>query len=73
MLWVLVFGGIGLAGLVMVVAYAVWLAHKAGDLFAEVRVLTDRGSQIASLLGEIRPPSSASPATSTAPSAPRPG
>ena len=29
MVWVIVFGGIALAGLVMLISYAVWLAHKA--------------------------------------------
>ena len=29
MVWVIVFVGIALAGLVMVICYAVWLAHKA--------------------------------------------
>ena len=54
--WVLVFGGIALAGLVMLIAYAVWLAHKASDVFSEVRVLAERGDQLAELLGRIQPP-----------------
>lgn len=32
MIWVIVFVGIGLAGLLMLISYAVWLAHKASDL-----------------------------------------
>ena len=54
--WVFVFGGIALAGLVMLIAYAVWLAHKASDVFSEVKVLADRGDQLAGLLGQIQPP-----------------
>jgi hypothetical protein len=54
--WVFVFGGIALAGLVMLIAYAVWLAHKASDVFSEVQVLAERGDQLAGLLGQIQPP-----------------
>lgn len=56
MIWVLVFGGVALAGLVTLVAYAVWLAHKASDLFAEMRVLGKRLGDIAELLGNIEIP-----------------
>ena len=31
MVWVFVFGGIALAGLVMLISYGVWLAHKAAE------------------------------------------
>jgi hypothetical protein len=54
--WVFVFGGIALVGLVMLIAYAVWLAHKAADVMSEVQVLADRGDQLAGLLGQIQPP-----------------
>jgi len=54
--WVLVFVAIALAGLAMLVGYAVWLAHKTADVFSELRVLADQGAQLAGLLGEIRPP-----------------
>jgi hypothetical protein len=54
--WVFVFGGIALVGLVMLIAYAVWLAHKASDVLGELRVLADRGDQLAGLLGQIRTP-----------------
>jgi hypothetical protein len=54
--WVFVFGGIALAGLVMLIAYAVWLAHKASDVLSEVKVLADRGDQLAGLLGQIQVP-----------------
>jgi hypothetical protein len=61
--WVFVFGGIALAGLVMLIAYAVWLAHKASDVMSELGVLADRGDQLAELLGQIQAPelSSAEP------------
>ena len=36
MIWVIVFAGIALAGLVMLISYAVWLAHKAADVWSEV-------------------------------------
>lgn len=56
MIWVFVFGGIALAGLVMLVAYAVWLAHKASDVFAELRVLGARSGQIAEVVSQIKMP-----------------
>ena len=56
MVWVFVFGGIALVGLIMLVAYGVWLAHKAADVMSEVGVLTDRAEQLADLLAQIQPP-----------------
>jgi hypothetical protein len=55
-IWVLVFGGIALAGLVMLICYAIWLSHKASDVMSEVRVLADRGTQLAVILGDLRVP-----------------
>ncbi len=55
MVWVLVFGGIALAGLVMVASYAVWLWHKASDLFSELEMLGRRGEELAELLSRIQP------------------
>ena len=40
----------------MLIAYAVWLAHKAADVMGEVQVLADRGDQLAGLLGQIQVP-----------------
>ena len=57
MIWVLVFGGIALAGLIMLISYAVWLAHKAADVMSEIAVLADRAEQLTDLLGQIQPPS----------------
>ena len=56
MIWVAVFGGIALAGLIMLISYAVWLAHKAADVMSEIVVLADRADQLADLLGQIQPP-----------------
>ncbi len=56
MIWVLIFGGIALAGVIMLVAYAVWLAHKAADVLSEVGVLADRTGPLAELLSQIQPP-----------------
>jgi hypothetical protein len=55
-LWVFVFGGIALAGLVMLIGYAVWLAHKTADVMSEVAVLGDRTGQLFELLGQIQVP-----------------
>ena len=60
MLWVIVFVGIGLAGLIMLISYAVWLAHKVSDLFSELDVLAGRAGQLADLVGQIRLPEPAS-------------
>lgn len=56
MVWVLVFGGIALAGLVMVACYAVWLAHKVADLMSEVRQLGRRAAELAGLVGQVQTP-----------------
>jgi hypothetical protein len=53
--WVFVFGGIALAGLVMLICYGVWLAHKAADVLSEIGVLADRADQLAMLLSQISP------------------
>ena len=58
MVWVLLFGGIALAGLVMLISYAVWLAHKAADVMSEVGVLAERAGQLMDLLAETQPPQS---------------
>nr|WP_300148356.1 hypothetical protein [Propionicimonas sp.] len=55
MLWVLVFGGIALAGLIMVISYGIWLWHKASDLFSELEMLGTRAEELAELLGRISP------------------
>jgi hypothetical protein len=54
--WVIVFVGIGLAGLIMLISYAVWLAHKTSDVFSELEVLAVRADKLAQLLSQIRVP-----------------
>jgi hypothetical protein len=56
MVWVFVFGAIALAGLVMLISYAVWLAHKAADLYSEIEMLGTRASELAALLERIELP-----------------
>jgi hypothetical protein len=58
MIWVIVFVGIGLAGLLMLISYAVWLAHKTSDLFSELDMMAVRAGELADLLGQIRVPES---------------
>lgn len=53
MIWVWVFLAIALAGLITAVAYAVWLWHKAADLFSEVAELGKRTEELLALLGQI--------------------
>lgn len=55
-MWVLIFGGIALAGLVMLIGYGVWLAHKAADVMSEVGVLADRADQLLDVLAQIEIP-----------------
>lgn len=57
MMWVLIFAGIALAGLITVVAYAVWLAHKASDLFSELKMLGKRAEELADLVSQVQLPS----------------
>ena len=56
MVWVIVFGSIGLAGAIMLICYAVWLAHKASDLFSEVEMLAVRADELAGLVSQINVP-----------------
>ena len=60
MIWVIVFAGIGLAGLVMLISYAVWLAHKASDVFSELDMLSTRAGEFADLVAQIEVPEPAS-------------
>jgi hypothetical protein len=59
MIWVVVFVGIALAGVVMLICYAVWLAHKAADVWSEVDMLAARATEFADLVGRIQVPESA--------------
>lgn len=59
MIWVFVFGGIALAGVVMMVCYGVWLAHKTADLLSEASVLADRLGELGELVAQIQPPAAA--------------
>jgi hypothetical protein len=56
MIWVIVFGAIGLAGAIMLISYAVWLAHKASDLFSELDMLAVRAGELADLVSQIKVP-----------------
>jgi len=56
MLWILLFLALALAGLVTLISYAVWLAHKTADVLSEVAMLGDQAGRLADLLGQIRLP-----------------
>ena len=56
MVWVIVFVSIGLAGAIMLICYAVWLAHKASDLLSELEMLAVRADELAGLVGQINIP-----------------
>ena len=53
--WVLIFGLIALGGLITMISYAVWLWHKASDLFSELEMLGKRAEELADLLNQIQP------------------
>jgi hypothetical protein len=55
-IWVIVFVGIALAGLIMCICYAVWLAHKAADVWSEVDMLARRAAEFADLVEQIQVP-----------------
>ena len=55
MLWVLIFAGIAVAGLIVPISYAVWLWHKASDLFSELEMLGKCADELATLLAQIEP------------------
>lgn len=59
MTWVWVFVGIAVVGLIVIVSYVIWLAHKAADVIGELTVLGDRAAQLAELLGQIELPDQA--------------
>jgi hypothetical protein len=40
----------------MLICYAVWLAHKAGDLFSELEMLSRRADELADLVAQIDVP-----------------
>ncbi len=56
MLWVIVFGSIALAGLIVLLCFAVWLAHKASDVMSEVAMVAANGEKLVDLLGQIKVP-----------------
>ena len=56
MIWVFIFGGVALFGAVVIISYAVWLAHKVADLYSEVRMLGKRAEEVGELLGRLQPP-----------------
>jgi hypothetical protein len=45
--------GIGVAGLIMLICYAVWLAHKASDLYSELVMLEKRAEELGDIVGQI--------------------
>lgn len=55
MIWVLVFVGIAVLGLVGLVAYAVWMWHKVQDLLSEVEMVGRQAEEILSLVDDLAP------------------
>lgn len=56
MIWVLVFLGIAVVGLITVAAYGLWLWHKLTDLFSELEMLGRRAEELGELAAQIRVP-----------------
>ncbi|MFT4217336.1 MAG: hypothetical protein QM619_09165 [Micropruina sp.] len=57
MMWVWIFLGIAVAGLITMASYAVWLAHKVSDLFSELQTLGKRAEELADLVSQVAIPS----------------
>ncbi|MGJ3509262.1 hypothetical protein [Enemella sp. A6] len=55
MMWVLIFAGIAVAGLIMTISYAIWLYHKASDLWSEIEMLGTRADELGALLEQLAP------------------
>lgn len=55
-MWVWIFGGIAVFGLVMVISYGIWLWHKLQDLWSEIEMLGRRGEELSALLEQIELP-----------------
>ena len=56
MVWVLVFAAIAVGGIVWLIAWAVWLGHKASDLFSEFAMLGERANELADVVGRLALP-----------------
>jgi len=56
MMWVWIFLGIALAGAITIGSYAVWLAHKASDLFSELQMVGERAEELAELVSQVNIP-----------------
>jgi len=54
--WVGLFAALAVAGLGVLVGYAVWLTHKAADVLSEVGSLAGLGAQMLDLLEQLRLP-----------------
>lgn len=52
-MWAWIFGGIALAGLVMLVMYGVWLWHKASDLWFELQRLGTQAAELGDLVQQL--------------------
>ncbi|MCL1838455.1 MAG: hypothetical protein FWG47_03960 [Propionibacteriaceae bacterium] len=53
MVWIWVFLGIAFAGLVMLIFHAIWLSHKAADLFSEIQMLGTRAQELGELVSQV--------------------
>ena len=56
MVWVLVFAAIAVGGVVWLIAWAVWLWHKASDLFSEFEMLGRRADELGEIVGRLSLP-----------------
>ncbi len=65
-MWAWIFGGIAVAGLIMLVMYGIWLWHKVSDLMFELKRLGKQAEEITALLGQIELDKLSSPAATPA-------
>ena len=55
-IWVAVVGGIALMGFIAVAVSVVMVAHKAGDVMAEVGMVRERVDELRGLIGQLKLP-----------------
>lgn len=65
-MWALIFGGIAVAGLVMLVMYGIWLWHKVSDMMFELKRLGDQAEEIGRLIEQIEFDKLSAPSTALA-------
>ncbi|PIF01503.1 MAG: hypothetical protein CR979_02210 [Propionibacterium sp.] len=51
--WIVLIIVVNLIALAVLIAYAIWLWHKASDVYSEIQMLSKRTEELADLLAQI--------------------